>query len=209
MSDNLDLLAALETDIVNDSPVAPTLRRCILLGGRAGSSELRDWASQELHGHKDDASLPDYRRVPAPIYINATVGRTWRTGQLISPSVIPEWARETFANGPTFFEGIGQIEAMANAAMVDGGSQHMTHKFAMDVCAALDMGQPFQETTALYWQVSSASLTGIVEHVRTTLAELVGAIRSQTPVGQLLPKGDVASEAVRMIITSSSRSSRS
>jgi hypothetical protein len=204
MSENLDLLAALEEDIINDSAIAPTLRRCILLGGRAGSSELRDWASQELHGYKDDATLPDYRRVAAPIYIDATVGRHWRKGQLISPNVLPEFARETFAAGPVFFQGIGEIEAMATAAKADG-HQRMTHAFAMDVCAVMDEGQPFQETTALYWQVSASSLSGIVEAVKTTLTELVGAIRSRTPVGQVLPAASVASEAVREILKSGSR----
>lgn len=208
VTDNLDLLAALESDIIADAAVAPTLRKVILLGGRAGSSELRDWASLELSGYDDEASLPAYRRVPAPICIDANVGNTRRTGQIISPSILPTYARDLFSNGPTFFQGIGTIEAMAREARIDGGNLTLTHRNAMDVCAALDAGQPFQETTALYWKVSAASIEGIVEHVKTTLAELVAAMRSRTPVGDVLPEATTADWAVREILGEAGRSSR-
>jgi hypothetical protein len=208
MSENMDMLAALEADILADSPIAPTLRRVILLGGRAGSSELRDWASRELNGYDDETSLPAYRRVPSPICIDANVGYTRRTGQVISPSILPEYAQELFAGGPAFFQGIGTIEAIAREAREDGGTVKMTHRNAMDLCAVLDDGQPFQETTALYWQVSAASIGGIVEHVKTTLAELVAAMRSRTPVGEILPAPAVATEAVRDILGGAGRNSK-
>lgn len=208
VSDNLDMLAALEADVIADTAVAPTLRRVILLGGRAGSSELRDWASRELNGYDDDASLPAYRRVPSVICIDANVGYTRRTGQVISPSILPEYAQDLFAGGPAFFQGIGTIEAMAREARDGGGTLRLTHRNAMDLCAALDDGQPFQETTALYWQVSAASIEGIVEHVKTALAELIAAMRTRTPVGDVLPTAAVADAAVRDILGGAGRNSK-
>ncbi|MEV5002832.1 hypothetical protein [Nocardioides sp. LML1-1-1.1] len=208
MDEDLDLLGAVEADIVADAPIAPTLRRVILLGGRAGSSPLRDWAARELNGYDDLADLPRYRRIPSAICVDATVGNTWRKGYVISPNVLPEYAREVFEGGPTFFQGIGTIEAMAREARQAGGSTRITHRYSMDLCRELDKGSPFQETTALYWQVTASNLEGIVERVKTVLAELTGAMRSGTPVGAPLPDSAVVSEAVRAILGTAGRSSR-
>ena len=57
----------MERDVLSDRPLAETLRKCIVLGGRAGSTELRDWASKELRGYYGDSALPQYRQVPAII----------------------------------------------------------------------------------------------------------------------------------------------
>jgi hypothetical protein len=35
----------------NQRSLADTLRRCVLLGGKARSAELRAWASRELTGY--------------------------------------------------------------------------------------------------------------------------------------------------------------
>ena len=205
-----DLLAAIEDDIFQDAPIAVTLRKCIVLGGRIGSSELREWAARELEGYADQGSTPDYRRIPAAIKVNAIAGNNVWTGQTISPNVIPEYAREMFAAGPTFYDGIGAIEEMARDARDGGGYLELTHAYSMDLCATIDKesGNPFQQTTALYWSVPAAGLFGIVERVKTRLAQLVGEMRARTPEGQELPTSEVASEAVRTILGGSSRTSK-
>jgi len=105
VAEDVDLLAALETDVATDAPIGPTLRRCILLGGRAGSEALRRWATQELNGYGNDDVLPAYRRVPSAIQVDYQVGNQWAKGRTISPSAIPEYAREPFAEGPNFLPG--------------------------------------------------------------------------------------------------------
>ena len=41
-----DLIAEIEGDALDDHvPVATALRKCVVLGGRSGSEELRDWAT--------------------------------------------------------------------------------------------------------------------------------------------------------------------
>lgn len=203
MNDNsVDLLAVLEEDIFRNDPVALTLRKVIVLGGRAGSSTLREWAALELNGYDTLDATPSYRRISAPIMVDVQLGNHWRTGQTISPSIIPEFARELFESGPVLFDGIGSIEAMAADVKTGEGSMRMSHPRAMDVCAVMDKdsGNPFQQTTALYWTVTYSSLLGVVEQVRTRLAELVGEMRAHTPLGQDTPSAEVASEAVRLIL---------
>jgi hypothetical protein len=47
-----NLIDQIERDVSQeDVPVAAALRKVILLGGRVGSTELRDWASRELKGY--------------------------------------------------------------------------------------------------------------------------------------------------------------
>jgi len=61
------LLAQIEEDVLSDRSLADALRKCIMLGGRAGSAELRQWATQELKGYPDKEEVPDFLTVAAPI----------------------------------------------------------------------------------------------------------------------------------------------
>ena len=50
-----DLMAQIERDLLDEKPLDTLLRKLILLGGSAGSPELRNWASVELRGYGRDA----------------------------------------------------------------------------------------------------------------------------------------------------------
>ncbi|MFJ9390259.1 hypothetical protein ACIRON_15645 [Nocardioides sp. NPDC101246] len=206
---SLDLLAALEDDIFSNVELASTLRKCVILGGRAGSTDLRDWATSELTGYENDDEAPDCRRAAAPIMIDATIGNGYVKGQVISANILPEPAREFFSAGPIFLDGIAAIEAMVEETRGQK-SYRMSHAGAMDICAQLDKesGNPFQQITGLYWSISHSSLVGIVDAVRTRLAQIVAEMRTHTPVGQPTPTAEVASDAVRRIIAMSARTSR-
>ena len=161
-----------------------------------------------MNGYAEEGEVPPYRRIPAAIVIDQIVGSRWATGLVISPSVLPEFAREMFASGPVIYAGIGAVEEMAKSAGKDGF--RMTHAYATDVAAAMDRdsGNPFQQTHALYWKISRSSLVEIVEQVKTRLAQMVAEIRDETPVGQALPTSEVVSEAVRKVLAHSPRESR-
>lgn len=206
---SFDLLAALEGDIFSNVDLASTLRKCIILGGRAGSTELRDWATAELQGYESDDAAPEYRRAAAPIMVDARIGNGYIKGQVISASVLPSPAREFFSAGPIFLDGIAALEASVEETR-SGKNYQMSHARAMEVCAQIDKksGNPFQQTTNLYWSISHASLVGIVDAVRTRLAQVVAEMRTHTPVGQATPTAEVASGAVRRFIAASPRSSR-
>ncbi len=53
-------MAHIERELLAEKPLDTILRKLILLGGNAGSAELRDWASAELRGYKNDDELPNY-----------------------------------------------------------------------------------------------------------------------------------------------------
>ena len=112
----LTLLEQIEHDVLTSQPLADTLRKCVLLGGKAGSVELREWATRELRGYdtKDDA--PAYRTVGAPILADAVTGNAIVKGQPIGVSSLPDTARKKISNQYTLLEGIGELEAMAASA---------------------------------------------------------------------------------------------
>lgn len=43
------LLAQIEAGVLGDEPLPSLLQKCIVLGGRAGSEKMRDWARKELN----------------------------------------------------------------------------------------------------------------------------------------------------------------
>ncbi len=96
------------------TPIADVLRKVIALGGRYHSPELRDWASRELNGYGPDDELPDYRKLSAPLQIDALLpsGGRWK-GRPVSVYELPEFCRDTLSQGIQLVNGIAEIERMA------------------------------------------------------------------------------------------------
>ena len=66
------LLSQIEQDVLDDGkPIGSALRRCMLLGSRTGSSQLREWATLELKGYPVPAEVPDYRVIAAGLHLDA------------------------------------------------------------------------------------------------------------------------------------------
>ena len=61
------------------------LRKVVALGGRSGSAQLRDWATRELWGYGPNDDLPPYRRIGAPLQMDAGTMRGFIRGQHLSP----------------------------------------------------------------------------------------------------------------------------
>jgi len=57
-----------------NTPIASVLRKCLVLGGRVGSADLRDWARRELHGYEKNIDIPPYQIVAAHIKIDVVMG---------------------------------------------------------------------------------------------------------------------------------------
>src|SRR5438132_7505401 len=91
--------------------VADALRRCVTLGGRAGSIELRDWANHELNGYYGMDELPDYRIVGAPIGLDGVVPGGLIKNQQISPYDLPDFVRNAgISERLELRQGIGELE---------------------------------------------------------------------------------------------------
>jgi len=106
------LLSEIEEDLLAGKPLADLLRKTIILGGRAGSAELRDWASQELKGFVGTAieQMPEHRVIMAPLLVDAITGNSQITGQPLPSSGLPDFAKEITEEFPVR-QGVGELEA--------------------------------------------------------------------------------------------------
>lgn len=128
-------------------PLADTLRKLVALGGQAGSTELREWASRELRGYAGSGiDLPDYRKPGAVMMLNAMKGNYQITGQQISPRYLPEAVREFIDEEVALGQPVGEIEAMYQQAQGEGGYLKLTLPRSQDLTAMMnaETGDPFQ-----------------------------------------------------------------
>jgi len=197
------LLEQIERDVLTSQPLADTLRKCVVLGGKAGSVELREWAIRELRGYDSKNEAPDYRTVGAPILVDAVTGNAIVKGQQIGVFFLPDFLREKTSEQYTLLEGIGKLEDMAaRADTSENGAVNLSFPAASETAFLMDnqFGNPSQRITALYWSVSGVALHGVVDQVRTTLAELVAEMRAGTPSSLMLPTARVANQAVNVAV---------
>jgi AbiTii len=200
-SREVSLLSQIEEDVLSDRPLADTLRKCIILGGKAGSRDLREWASRELKGYESDDEPPEYRTVAAPILADAVTGNSWVKRQRIGVSALPDFVRADVDETFTFRQGVGQIEAMIKQSSAKG-QVDLSLPMAAEIGRLMDQASdnPFQHIHALYWSVNASALYGIVDQVRTSLAELVAEIRAILPDDVEIPTAAAADQAVNVAV---------
>jgi hypothetical protein len=194
------LLTEIERDLLDGRPLADLLRKCVILGGRAGSEELRDWATQELKGYKNRDDLPSYREVGASIRVDGIVGFNQITGQLIGVNGLPDFTREHISERAPLYSGVGELEALLTNA--EAGAVKFLLPGGGDLAAYMtqERDDEFETITAVYWSVSTASIAGCLDQVRTVLAELVAVLRSTVPESQAEPTGAQATNAVNVAV---------
>ena len=213
----MDMLQQIESDALDPaSDIATVLRKCIALGGATGSESLRDWASRELKGYETDDELPSYRRIVAPLLLDAVLGGSRMVqGQTVPPALIPEFAQETVGTTVSFPQPIAEIAGMITAAEGRGdravqlgppGGPHLVQLINAQLAASDQSGgsfynlPPSQLVERIYWSVSLAPLRRIVDVVRTTLVELVAEMRAGTPADQATPSRETAEQAVSVAV---------
>jgi len=195
-------MSEIERDLLDGRPVEDVLRKLIILGGLARSSALRDWASQELRGYPEVLvdELPPYRKVLGVIQLDAIVGRGTVAHQTIGANELPEGIREHITNHVPLWQGIGEVQAL-----IDHHASGEALRFGLPderlIARLMDRASkdPSQRITSIYWSVSVSSLTGVVDQVRTRLAELLGELRASTPEGITPAAADVAA-AVNVVV---------
>jgi hypothetical protein len=197
------LLAQIEHDVLNGAPLADTLRKCVMLGGHAGSAAMTDWANQELTGYDSAESLPDYRRINAPLQIDGTAGNMHYKGQTISALQLPEFARETMAGPTPMMAGVGEIEALVrDSHRKESGVVRLTPGMGSDLVAYMNSisDNPFQHIERLYWAVNVAALEGLLDRIRTSLTGLIAELRMTLPGHDGVPTAAAADQAVAVIV---------
>ncbi len=200
------LIDEIERDALDSSvPISSALRKLVALGGQAGSKELRDWAGLELRGYyKTDVPLPEYRKAPATIRIDGVTFNSMITGQLISPSALPDPVNEHIDESVPLTGGVAEIEAMIESAKKRDGEIKLALPMGQDVVRLMNYEKQQRgesdQVTAVYWSVSRVPLEGVIDQIRTRLVELVAEMRAEMPDETDVPSAAVADNAVNVIV---------
>lgn len=176
------------------------LRELVILGGEAGSSELRDWASQELRGYEREVDPPQYRKVTAPLQIDGAVPGGMIRHQTISPFDLPDFSREALKGDVPLRMGVTELQHLASAH--DGDLVvKLSPPGSSDLMSYMNGNEHFNgHITALYWSVSTIAIEGVLDQIRTRLAELVAELRSGLPRAQSVPSAESAANAVSVVV---------
>ncbi|GAA4383340.1 hypothetical protein [Agromyces bauzanensis] len=194
------LMGQIEHDLLDEKPLDTLLRQLILLGGSAGSPELRSWAALELRGYGHDDDLPSYRKVNAPLQIDGAVPGGIVRHETIGSMDIPDFAREDVNELVPLRMGVSEIQSMVNQHRADRIVKLQPPGGADLVSYMNGTRQMNGHITSLYWSVSTIALEGVLDQIRTRLAELIAELRSGTPEGQILPTPAQAANAVNLVI---------
>src|SRR5262249_53599063 len=163
------LLAEIERDALNHSvPLSAALQKCIALGGRARNAELRDWASQELHGYRNDTELPAYRIIHAPLLIDGVTVAGSIKGQQISSSDLPDVAQDIITEEVKLVQGVGDLQGLVRNAERDGqGSVKLGPSGVADLMKIwnYEIRDTGQTIMRLYWDVNTGRIAGVLDQI--------------------------------------------
>lgn len=158
----------------SSSSITDLLRKCVALGGAAGSRDLVTWATSELNGYNGSADeLPEYRRVPAPLLIDGIAGWTQFRRQQIAPSSLPEFAQDAIREEVSLLQGIGTLEDFA--ARADGDAVILSPPGSAELIRHwnYEIDSDTQEIHRLYWSVSKSEIAGVTHQIRNRLVTLI------------------------------------
>ncbi|WP_181307447.1 hypothetical protein [Nonomuraea fuscirosea] len=204
------LLDRIEDAALNPNvPLSDALRACIALGGRAGSAALREWAGRELNGYTGKKDLPDYRIVPASLYVDHTnLGGFNRMPQRVSPQMLrrdlPEGVREVIDEEVRLPDPIRTLEGHANGHEDDlrftFGNSEMVAQFLTRLWQQQGAIASNQVVAAIYWKLPRPVLLGVLDRIRTALVVLVAELREATPTGQEVPSPTDTDNALKKAV---------
>ncbi|MGW2292669.1 AbiTii domain-containing protein [Streptomyces phaeochromogenes] len=200
------LLTEIERDALDDTKsLSSVLLKCVALGECNGSTQLSELAAKELNGYDGTSGvthIPAYRTVPAHIYVNGWQGphRVYR--QRVGPSQIPEFARESINEEIVLTNSVAEIENFAESARQAGGSVPFGIPGGVELARLIDYasGNQLQRIESLYWSVSEAALRGVLNQVRTTVANLVGQLQASLPDSPAVPTAAEGSHGVHVTV---------
>jgi hypothetical protein len=192
------LLREIESGVLDQgTSIGDLLRKAVALGGRAGSAELRDWATRELQGYGPDDELPEYRKIAAALLVDMIAPGWSVTGRTISPTELPDFAQDVITNDVNLRQGIGQIEQLARR----GDAVKIQPGGAPDLVRFMNaQGNLNGHLERLYWSVSPVALDGVVDQVRNTLTVMIAEINANLPDGTDTLPAEVATNAINVAV---------
>ncbi|MGW3994326.1 AbiTii domain-containing protein [Amycolatopsis sp. NPDC004772] len=202
------LLAQIEADVLDGGvPISTLLQKIIVLGGKAKSEKMREWARHELNGYiGSDAPLPAYRRIHAALYIRITNRAGYNAiSQRINPSDLPDFmTKDVDLEEAVLGSGIGELEALAGKGDRTDEPHWLSPAWADVVVDYLNKAAVQDGVSVVqgaYWELPNSSIKGLLVRVRTALAELVAELATLTPQEQEVPTKIAADQAVQLVIT--------
>lgn len=197
-------MSQIEAEALDSSvPIADALRKCVALGGRSRSAELREWARRELEGYGPDDELPAYRRVNAIIAIDGSTMNAVIKQQRIARSSLPDFAQEGIKEEVELPQGVAELEHLILSS--DNGAIKITLPAMGDLVAYMNNEAPYgQSISAMYWVLASSTVVGVLDRTRTNLVALVAEMRAVEPNTDV-PSAEAASQAVSVVINGGKR----
>lgn len=200
-------LEQLERAVLDDTAsLATAPRRCIMLAGYAHHGQLRAWALKELEGYAAADELPSYRKVPAALEVVVDLylpGQIIRGNtQRISPGQLPEPAQDRgIGESAPIRQGVRELEAVVTRGdrvvrLSPPGSAEYVLLMTQE---QHQLGNEGSHITSLHWDISVASIEGVLDHIRTRLTQFVAEVRAAMPAGQQNPNPDQIDSAAQPV----------
>jgi hypothetical protein len=169
---------------------------------------MRDWARRELHGYESSKDAPSYRHFNAPaIGVITNEGGFNPRFEKLRMSMFNMQEREIMGDivleDAALSQGVGELEGLADALTGADEMPKLMPWWESGVIMLLNenhMG-PNSVTTAVYWELSSATVRGVLTRIRTALAELVAELVILTPEHQEVPAKSAADQATQFVLT--------
>ncbi|MFF3517856.1 hypothetical protein [Streptomyces sp. NPDC002573] len=195
-------LDKLERGVLDEAvPLTNLLRQVVVIGGRASSPALREWALRELQGYSDSqVELPDYRKLACLLQVDIRTAAGAGTQMTISTLDLPEDAqRYVDYEAPIPFS-VGRIETLISRA-APGEPVKLTPPGAAELARLMTFDRREQGVVvdAVYWAVDVSALQDILDQLRTRLAQFVAELRSTMPPGEQDPTPAQVRQAVQHI----------
>lgn len=191
-----DLLAKLEQDLTDRYvPLADLLRTCIVLGGRTRSTRLSEWASSELKGYTEQASIPAYRVVTAPIRLEIGYMSTPRTEKEILkdhdyPLVLDESIDRLDAIA-------AYSESKRKPFLVPVDKKIFEHYSRKSRKMLRGTGTGID---GMDWVIEPPLIRGVLGQIRTALAEFIAELRAEVGDGDQLPSSSQTDKALQVAL---------
>lgn len=206
------LLGQIRREVVNDGfPLVPLLRKCIVLGGLARSTELRNWASREANGYSPDDSLPNYRVIHSSLWIKSSTGSdAERVPQIYSKdSTLGQVNPLTFSEDFELRHGIGAIEEVLHRHSDDEDDDEAVSFVIYDrrgmSSILLYTGDGYHDAELAYRKVNKHQLYVMLGQIRTILAGLVGELLAIVPNEDSIPTAQQAAQAINVVLRGGNR----
>ena len=191
----MNLLDEIRTDLVNESAsLSNTLRKAKILASAIGLPEFREWVEFELNGYNDRERVPDYRRTQ-PANLGTFVGPFGSMAKnMMLPTIdLPDYLKD-FAENMTFFEGVGELEALVTAQgplykKWPAEMVMLAHNaiYASEIMELAEVNQPIQKHV----------VSGILDQIKNRLLDFVLGLQESNVTSEVLDNRAVRLEVAR------------